>query len=151
LSEQSVRVLDFIKMNPYAGLFEVMDRMAITSEPVLDAIGYYALALELRQAVYDGEMDLYQIYGLSRLPEEIQPAFWKAYHDQNPPEFHEAIEKVTRFARAADFVKKYGSSPEEFMKMSEITEEEAGRIFKTFMERYPKLRETLKGREDVDL
>jgi hypothetical protein len=149
LSEHSGRILDFIRENPYAGLFEVMDKVATTSEPVLDAIGYYALALELRQAVYDGEMDLYQIHGLSRLPEEIQPAFWKAYHDLNPPEFHEAIAKVARFARAADFVKKYGSSPEDFMRASEITEEEAGRIFKTFMERYPKLRSWLKEqRED---
>jgi hypothetical protein len=100
LSEHHAHLSEFLVEHPYAGLIEIMDRTGLTSEPVLDHIGYYKLSRSLKEAVYGGELDLYQVWCLSPLDSEAQEQFWRNYKDLNPVEFKEKIEEALRCYRA---------------------------------------------------
>jgi hypothetical protein len=151
LSERADRLISYILANPYQGLFEVMDRLATTSEPLLDAIGYYNLSRSLRKSVYAGMMTLSQIYDLSQLPEDVQTMFWERHRTLTPEEFHEAVEKVKQFTVAASFLRKYGCSVEDLMRISQITKKEAEEVTSKFFEAYSKLCKSMGRGPDVDL
>jgi hypothetical protein len=144
LSEQTVRLGDFLVEHPYAGLIEVMDKTGLTSEPVLAHIGYDKLSPLLRQKVYTGEMDLYQIWCLSILEPEVQEQFWKNAKDLEPSEFKVQVAETRRFYQALKFAEDFKSGPEALRQIAEIGEQEAAGIFARFMEVYPGLRNLLK-------
>jgi hypothetical protein len=152
LSERHDHLRRFLVENPYSGLIEIMDKTGLTSEPVLDQIGYYKLPQSLKEEVYAGEMDLYQVWCLNILEPETQERFWKDHRNLDPKEFRNRAAEMRRWQRAVKFVEDFGSGPEAIAKVAEIGEEEAGRIFRRMMELYPGLRKMLKQEQsDVDL